>query len=381
MFRIWLILIGWLLHAYVFWHLATTPGVRERCSRRTLAWICGAVAMAFALALLAGRTGKSWSVFPGLAALTWETTLLLVALCLLPLDLASALRPLRPLARKLRVPAFGAGLCLTGFALYQGTRPPVVESQEISVQGLPSERDRTTILVASDFHVGPVLDAGWLSERVNQIQALHPDVIVLLGDLFDGQNPPPAGTGAVLGGLRAPGGVWAVPGNHDRQEGLECLQRAGIHVLDDEWGEVYPGLSLVGIGYRTSQMRTEEDRRRLETLLSRQPPGARLMLSHTSTPSPLAARAGMGALLAGHTHGGQVFPVGLLLRLFNRMVDGLYCEGNLPVLVTRGAGTWGPRMRLWAPAGMVTLTLRAPGHLESAPARQDLPGRNLPRQP
>ena len=67
---------------------------------------------------------------------------------------------------------------------------------------------------------------------------------------------------------------------------------------------------------------------------------------------------GVGLMLSGHTHDGQIWPFGYLVRLQYRLVGGLYRVGPLQVLVSRGTGTWGPRMRLWQPSEIWVLTLR-----------------------
>jgi len=66
-----------------------------------------------------------------------------------------------------------------------------------------------------------------------------------------------------------------------------------------------------------------------------------------------------GLMLAAHTHGGQIWPLGYLVKLRYPLFAGRYDVNGIPVLVTRGAGTWGPRMRLWAPGEILRITLRA----------------------
>jgi predicted MPP superfamily phosphohydrolase len=63
-------------------------------------------------------------------------------------------------------------------------------------------------------------------------------------------------------------------------------------------------------------------------------------------------------MLCGHTHGGQIWPFGYLTRLTYPLLAGRYEVGGMPVIVSRGAGTWGPRMRLWRPGEILRVTLR-----------------------
>ena len=63
-------------------------------------------------------------------------------------------------------------------------------------------------------------------------------------------------------------------------------------------------------------------------------------------------------MLCGHTHGGQIWPFGYLARRIYPLLEGRYEVGGMPVIVSRGAGTWGPRMRLWRPGEILRVTLR-----------------------
>jgi hypothetical protein len=64
-------------------------------------------------------------------------------------------------------------------------------------------------------------------------------------------------------------------------------------------------------------------------------------------------------MLCGHTHGGQIWPFGYLVRRAYPLLAGRYEVDGMPVIVTRGTGTWGPRMRLWHPGEILRITLRA----------------------
>jgi predicted MPP superfamily phosphohydrolase len=65
-------------------------------------------------------------------------------------------------------------------------------------------------------------------------------------------------------------------------------------------------------------------------------------------------------MLSGHTHGGQIWPFGYLTRRVFPLLDGLYEVNGMKVIVCRGTGTWGPRMRLWRPGQILRVSLRVP---------------------
>ena len=69
--------------------------------------------------------------------------------------------------------------------LIQGLRPPVVEDYEVRLSGLSEGMDGTVFVAMSDLHLGSLLGERWLEARVAQVEALRPDLVVLLGDIFE----------------------------------------------------------------------------------------------------------------------------------------------------------------------------------------------------
>ncbi len=351
------------LHVYVFWRAASVPALRRRVPSGALA-AAGTVLWATFLAgrLLGHGSGGAAAATLELLGMGWMAALFLLAVCLAVADLATGFGLLLPgRAPRLRGWALAAGCALTAVALVQGVRPPVVREYEVRLPGLPADADGTTLVALSDLHVGSVLDAGWLEARVAQVHALDPDLVVLLGDLFEGHGPPAGPAAAVLGRLGAPLGVWAVPGNHEFHgdgEALARIEEAGVRVLRDRRAEVRPGLTLAGVEDRSR--RSGRGGGGVSAALAGRPPGAAILLSHAPVRAEEASRAGAGLMLSGHTHGGQIWPFGYLVRLRYPLLAGEYRVSGMTVLVCRGTGTWGPRMRLWHPGEILRVTLRAP---------------------
>ncbi len=67
----------------------------------------------------------------------------------------------------------------------------------------------------------------------------------------------------------------------------------------------------------------------------------------------------VGLMLSGHTHGGQLWPFSYISGWANHLLAGEYIIDGLPVIVSRGTGTWGPRMRLWYPGEILRVVLRS----------------------
>ncbi len=128
-------------------------------------------------------------------------------------------------------------------------------------------------------------------------------------------------------------------------------------MLRNGWSEVRPGLILAGVEDLTSRRRNGQTDDVLSRALLGRTPGGTIVLSHTPWQAETAASAGAGLMLCGHTHGGQIWPFGYIVRLVYPLLAGRYEVGGMPVIVCRGTGTWGPRMRLWSRCEILRVTL------------------------
>ena len=299
----------------------------------------------------------------------WMGTLFLLFISLLAADIVTLFGLLLPrIAPSLRGWALVAGALLSIIAMVQGLRPPVVQNYEVRLAGLPRQMDQTVIVAMSDLHLGSLIGKRWLAARVAQVQKEQPDLVVFLGDLFEGHGETENELISILRGLSAPLGVWAVTGNHEFHGGRKRSQRlfdeAGIRLLPNCWVELRPGLILAGVDDLTSKRRAGRGGDFISQALSGRPPGATILLSHTPWEAEKAAGAGAGLMLCGHTHGGQIWPFGYLTRRAYPLLAGRYEVGGMSVIVSRGTGTWGPRMRLWRPSEILRITLRSKNDAE-----------------
>jgi predicted MPP superfamily phosphohydrolase len=364
MFGSILISIFTLMHIYVFWRAASVPLVNRHLS----------------LAILVGTGGLLWAIFfvgrvyghsstGALATVTeffgmlWMGTLFLLFIPLLIADTITLFGFLLPQrAPSIRGWALTAGAVLAIIALVQGLRPPVIQRYEIPIADLPRTMDGTVIAAMSDLHLGSLIGKRWLAARVAQVKQQRPDMVVFLGDLFEGHGPPADELLSVLRGLSAPLGVWAVAGNHEfhggRNRSMRLIDETGIQLLRNRWVEVRTGFILAGVDDLTTKYRAGLDGDFIHQALLGRPPGATILLSHTPWETENAASAGVSLMLCGHTHGGQIWPFGYLSRRFYPLLAGRYEVSGMPVIVSRGTGTWGPRMRLWHPGEILLLTLR-----------------------
>jgi uncharacterized protein len=377
-----LVLTVWaLMHWYVFWRLGTIPWVAAHSSIRGLVLAAVGLGLSYPLA----RILNAWNLEAvgrplEFAAAVWIGVLFLVLAALLAVDLVTAggllFTPVAPHLRSGAVLVAGI-LSLVGIA--QGLRAPVVRDYEVRVAGLPPERDGLLLVAISDLHLGTLKGEGWLTKLFGRVKDLKPDLVVIVGDLVDGNVRHVETLLPVLQQLRSPLGVWAVTGNHEYYAGLEpsvkLIEAAGYHLLRDDWAEATPGLIIAGVDDLTAREQFGQRDDAVEQALANRPPGATILLSHSPLESGRASAAGANLMLSGHTHAGQIWPFNFLVRIKYPLLAGRYDVAGMTLIVGRGTGTWGPPMRLWRPSEILRIKLRTPDAntlLPTSPSRQNL---------
>lgn len=253
------------------------------------------------------------------------------------------------------------GFVCIGLALWGGLRAPAVREVQISTEGLPAGLAGLSIVQLSDVHIGPTLGSAFLADTVRRVNALNPDLVAITGDLIDASLEEIGKMMLPLRGLKPRLGVVYVPGNHEYYHGgpawFTYFQSLGLHVLRNQGLEFRTGdqaFYVAGLDDPTSQ-RAGGGGSDLQAALRARPPGMpTLLLSHQPIGFEAAAAQGVSLQLSGHTHGGQLFPLSLLVGLRYRFVAGLYRRGQSYLYVSCGTGFWGPPMRLGA-ASEITL--------------------------
>ena len=236
---------------------------------------------------------------------------------------------------------------------------------DIPLRGLPAEMDGFTVVQLSDLHYGMLTENGKLSRIMERVNELKPDLIVITGDLVDEGVSHMEEMAQPLKLLKSRHGVLAITGNHEYYAGVnravEIMKSAGIEVLRNEMKVLPSGLQFLGVDDPTGSRRREEPAADLEKQLSRlDREKASILLYHQPIHFEKAASFGVGLQLSGHTHGGQLYPIIYISRMIYPRTPGLHQIGESKMYVSRGAGTWGPPMRLGSPPEIVEITLRRP---------------------
>jgi len=255
-------------------------------------------------------------------------------------------------------------------AAVRATRGPVaVKRMEIVLERLPHGLDGTRIVQLCDLHVGGLLGREFVERVVRTSNGLEADLIAIVGDLVDGTIEHLRPALASLADLRARHGVYFVTGNHEyytrsgARAWMEEIERMGIHVLRNERvtiGNDREGFDLAGVtDHGASRFPDDGPSEDIaKALAGRDPSRAVVLLAHQPIAIHQAARLGVDLQLSGHTHGGQIWPWGALVRLQQPFIRGLHRVRDTQLYVSCGTGYWGPPMRLGAPAEITEIVLR-----------------------
>jgi len=354
------------LHLYVFWRLSSVPWIADHVSPVVLIFIGIALWLSYVVTRILDQKGLQAVIWPiEYVAANWIGLLFLMFWALLAVDLFTLGGWLfHEQAPTIRGWAVLVAVLLSVMALIQAIRPPVINSHEVELAGLPHERDGTVLLQLSDLHLGNLLGRSWLRKLVERVNRMKADIIVITGDLVDGNVGRVEPLRQVLKELRAPFGVWAVTGNHEFYAGLErsvrLLENAGFQVLRDGHRQAAQGLIIAGVDDLTARQQFGAENHAIDKAMANRPHGGTVLLSHSPWQAERAAAFGVGLMLSGHTHKGQVWPFNYFVRMRYPLLAGRYQVNGMTAIVSRGTGTWGPRMRLWQPSEIVRVTLRAP---------------------
>ena len=257
-------------------------------------------------------------------------------------------------------------LVAAAFALRGGLRAPQLRRVDLALPRWPHSLDGFRIVQISDLHIGSLRGRRFARALVERIAALDPDLVVVTGDLVDGSVARLAEEVSPLAALRARHGVFFVTGNHDHYSGatgwVEQVRGMGIRPLRNERVEIEAGgaiFDLIGVDDPRGSLFHQDGGEDLESALAgRQEARPGILLAHDPATFARARGRGIDLQLSGHTHGGQIWPFRYVVRLVTPFVAGCYRAGQAQLYVSRGTGSWGPPMRLFAPAEITQLTLQ-----------------------
>ncbi|MFI5759959.1 metallophosphoesterase [Streptomyces sp. NPDC051563] len=265
----------------------------------------------------------------------------------------------RRFARIVAGTAAAATAGTVGYGTYGVLRGPRVKRVQVPLAKLPRAAHGFRIAVVSDIHLGPILGRAHTTRIVDTINRTQPDLIAVVGDLVDGSVEDLGPAAEPLRGLRSRHGSYFVTGNHEyfsgAQQWVDHVRELGLTPLENARREL-PHFDLAGVNDVAGESEGhgpdfraalgDRDRTRSAVLLAHQP----IVIDE-------AVRYGADLQLSGHTHGGQLWPGEYVAALANPTVAGLERYGDTQLYVSRGAGAWGPPVRVGAPSDITVVEL------------------------
>lgn len=388
-------LIG-LIHFYLWWRLVRHTAATRRW-RVAGALVIGVAAMVMLLALLAEPMGfwpPGWLAWPGNLWLGAMFYLLLVLLAAeLPVltamlvlrwrarraapagtgEVRSAGEPGDPpdpgrrllLRRTAAIAAAATAASLGGYGVTRAFGAPQVNRVPVPVRRLDRRADGMRIAVVADLHVGPLFGTAQVQRVVDTVNALDADLVAVVGDMVSSEVGSVRSAATPLRRMRSRHGTFFVTGNHEyytgHEEWIEAAEELGLRVLRNERVEIAHGggvIDLAGVNDREGSGYGDPPDY-AAALGDRDSSRPVVLLAHQPVQVHEAASYGVDLQLSGHTHGGQLYPFDLLVRLDQPVVSGLAQVDGTALYVTDGAGFWGPPMRVGADPGVTLVELRA----------------------
>ncbi len=242
---------------------------------------------------------------------------------------------------------------ITTKAIYNA-KESYVENVDVKISNL---KKSYSIVQLSDVHIGGLIDHDFIKDIVYKVNKLDADVVVITGDLIDTNIDYVKDAIDELKNLKSKYGTYFIVGNHEYFHGVEkimtYLKSLHIRVLENEnvyIGEENSGFNLAGVydifGYRAKMFEPD-----INKALENTKDAPTVLLAHQPKYINELDNHNIDLVLSGHTHGGQIVPFNLLVRLAQPYIKGLHKHNaKTQIYVNKGTGFWGPPMRLGASA-------------------------------
>ncbi|MFI7677920.1 metallophosphoesterase [Actinophytocola sp. NPDC049390] len=369
-----------LLHLYVWWRLVkqgTAPG-RGR-------WIGTGLLVVLDLFMVAAllfstRTAPSaagWFAWPGWL---WFGMFFYVVLVVLVLEVPRlALRPWvrrdpdgtgisrrQFLARGTAVIAGTTAVAAAGFGVPAAFADPAVVTTRVRLPRLDPRASGCRIALVSDLHLGSLRGRAFTRRVVELINAARPDLVAIAGDLVEGTVDHLADAVEPIRGLRSTHGTFFVTGNHEYHyrytEWVDHVRTLGARpLLNERLTITHNGgeFELAGVLDPGAEVEGEQGPDLERALRGWDRKRAVVLLAHQPRVVDEAAAAGVDLQLSGHTHGGQIAPFTLLVNATQPTTGGLTTRGDTQLYVTKGAGFYGPPMRVGAPSDITIVEIHS----------------------
>jgi uncharacterized protein len=229
---------------------------------------------------------------------------------------------------------------------------PTIKKYDITINKSAGDIKTLRIAAVSDIHLGSIIRKRSIKKLSVILKDLKPDLVLLLGDIVDGEIGPVI-RGDLLQYFTSPKGndaLFAITGNHEFIGGasrtIPYIESKGIRILKDEIVVLDGGIQLIGRIDRDSYRFYRKERLSLDQLMKQvDTTKPVILLDHQPFNLDETARQGVDLELSGHTHNGQMWPLNYVTAMIYELSYGYLRKGNTQFIVSSGYGLWGPRVR------------------------------------
>ena len=251
-------------------------------------------------------------------------------------------------------------ICLLSYGYYNYRHPQTKVFNIVINKPIVHNQQPLKVVAVSDVHLGNGTGKGQLKRYVEMINAQHPDLILIGGDLIDNSVIPlyAERMQEELSQLKAPLGIYMVPGNHESFSDIhKCktfLQETPIQMLRDTVVPLPNNIQLVGRDDRTNKSRLS-----LQALTKKIDPSKPvILLDHQPYDLSETEKNGIDLQFSGHTHRGQIWPISLITDYLFDQSYGYRQWGNSHIYVSSGLSLWGPPFRIGTNSEMVIFNIQ-----------------------
>ncbi len=288
-----------------------------------------------------------------LGTLFWLTIAILAGLAL------TALFPVLSNSKLFGVIIFTLGLLISAYGVWNSFNTQVT-TYTVALPNLPIEWQNKKIVLIADTHFGNIRGKGSAEKFAQIITDQKPDAVLIPGDFYDGPPTDFETPAKIIGAIPAPKGIYFSTGNHeefnqDNSIYLDAIKAGGIKVLYNQAVEI-DGLQILGVTFKNSN--TVDGLKQLLAGIVYDKNKPSILLKHAPQGIAGAAESGISLEVSGHTHKGQMWPLGFLTKWMFKGYDyGMKNYGDMIQITTSGAGSWGPPQRIGSKAEIVLIHL------------------------
>jgi len=338
-----ILLISFALNFYVLWRLCDLFKIKKGLVFWAVVLICSTSLIGSSI--LRSHFDNIISKIFYIIAANWVGIMWLLFSTLIVYEIVKLFIKINPATAGIAI------LIIVGLATtYSMINAQLVRVKELVIPG----NVNLNIVQLSDIHLGSTSQK-FLQKIIEKTNALEPNFIVITGDLVDGYNEKTEKAIQRLKELKAE--TFFVTGNHEGYTGsekvIETLGEMNVKVLRNQLAD-YNGIQIIGIDESTDL----SDVGWIVERLNRDKSKFCVLLSHRPISPKVLAEMKINLELAGHLHGGQIFPFNYIVGLSHKYMSGLYKENASFLYVTTGTGTWGPRMRLGSRSEIVRIRIQ-----------------------